>query len=107
MLSVSWLPVGMYSWFGYYESSLYLQTLVWYRCADYTYAPTVGVRTSKQVEVVGVEQLEAKEGENDLNGERAAIHKVSIEELRCVVKEKDPRVSDSFYLKYTTMRFFL
>lgn len=37
--------------------------------------------TSEQVEVGGVEQLEAKQGENDLNRERAAVHKVPVEEL--------------------------
>lgn len=42
---------------------------------------TVSVLTSKQVKVVGEEQLEAKEGENDLKRERAAIDKVPIEQL--------------------------
>lgn len=46
------------------------------------------------MEVVGVEQLEAKEGKNDLNRERAAIHKVTIEQLNSVVKHYDAQVLD-------------
>lgn len=42
---------------------------------------TLSALTSEQVETVRVEQLEAKEGENDLKRERAAIHKVAIEQL--------------------------
>lgn len=41
------------------------------------------------MEVVGVEQLEAKQGENDLDRERTAIHKVAIEELGAAVKNND------------------
>lgn len=52
--------------------------------------------TSKQVEVVGVEQLEAKKGKNDLNRERATIHKVTIEQLNAVVKHYDAQVLDKF-----------
>lgn len=50
--------------------------------------------TPEQVEVVGVEQLEAEEGENDLKRERAAIHKVTIEQLNSVVKHDDAQVLD-------------
>lgn len=45
--------------------------------------------TPQQVEVVWAQQLEAKQGENDLNGERATIHKVAIEQLNSVVKHDD------------------
>lgn len=38
------------------------------------------------MEVVGVEQLEAKESQDDLEGEWATVDKVSIEQLYCVVK---------------------
>lgn len=38
------------------------------------------------MEVVRVEQLEAKESQNDLEGERATVHKVAIEQLFGVVK---------------------
>lgn len=51
--------------------------------------------TPEQMEVVGVEQLEAEEGENDLKRERATIHKVTIEELKSVVKHDDAQVLDS------------
>lgn len=50
--------------------------------------------TPEQVEVVGVEQLEAEESENDLKRERAAIHKVTIEQLNSVVKHDDAQVLD-------------
>lgn len=50
--------------------------------------------TPEQVEFVGEEQLEAKEGKNDLNRERAAIHKVSIEQLNSVVKQCDAQLLD-------------
>lgn len=50
--------------------------------------------TPEQVEVVGVEQLEAEEGENDLKRERAAVHKVTIEQLNSVVKHDDAQVLD-------------
>lgn len=50
--------------------------------------------TPKQVEVFGVEKLEAEEGENDLKRERAAIHKVSVEQLKSVVKNYDTQVLD-------------
>lgn len=39
--------------------------------------------------MVWVEQLEAKQGDNDLNGEGASVHKVAIEELEAVVKVSD------------------
>lgn len=41
------------------------------------------------MEVVGVEQLEAEEGKNDLKRERATIHKVTIEQLNSAVKTDD------------------
>lgn len=40
------------------------------------------VLTSKQVEVFRIEQLEAKKRENDFYRERAAVHKVTIKQLR-------------------------
>lgn len=46
------------------------------------------------MEVVGVEQLEAKEGENDLKGERAAVHKVAVEQLSSAVKHNDAQALD-------------
>lgn len=46
------------------------------------------------MEVVGVEQLEAKESQNDLEGERATVHKVAIEQLFCVVKICDAQELD-------------
>lgn len=42
--------------------------------------------TPKQVEVVRVQELEAKERKNDLQRERATIHKVPIKKLNSVVK---------------------
>lgn len=51
--------------------------------------------TPKQVEIVRVQQLEAKEGKNDLKGERSTIHKVPIEQLNSVVKHYDAQVLDS------------
>lgn len=48
------------------------------------------------MEVVGVEQLEAEEGENDLDGERTAIHKVAIEELEAAVKINDVQIPGLF-----------
>lgn len=42
--------------------------------------------TPQQVEVVWVEQLEAEESQDNLEGEGATIDKVSIEQLRYVVK---------------------
>ena len=47
--------------------------------------------TSEQVEVLRVEQLEPKQGEDDFNGERATVHKVPIEQLSAVVKVGDAR----------------
>lgn len=44
------------------------------------------------MKVVGVEQLEAKESEDDLEGERAAVHKVPVEQLNAAVKENDAPV---------------
>lgn len=42
--------------------------------------------------MVWVEQLEAKQGEDDLNGEGASVHKVAIEELEAVVKVSDAQL---------------
>lgn len=42
--------------------------------------------TSQQVEVVRVEQLEAEESQDNLEGEGATVDKVSIEQLHRVVK---------------------
>lgn len=53
---------------------------------------TLRALTPKQVEVVRVEELEAKEGKNDLKRERAAIHKVTIEQLNSVVQDYDSQV---------------
>lgn len=55
---------------------------------------TLSVLTPKQVEVVGVEQLEAEEGKNDLKRERATINKVTIEQLNSVVKHYDAQFLD-------------
>lgn len=55
---------------------------------------TTNALTPKQVEVFRVEQLEAEEGKNDLQRERAAIHKVTIEQLNSVVKHYDAPVLD-------------
>lgn len=55
---------------------------------------TTNVLTPKQVEVFRVEQLEAEESENDLKRERAAVHKVTIEQLNSVVKDYDAPVLD-------------
>lgn len=46
------------------------------------------------MEVVGVEQLEAEEGKNDLKRERATIYKVTIEQLNSVVKHYDAQFLD-------------
>lgn len=54
---------------------------------------TLRALTPKQVEVVRVEELEAEEGKNDLKRERAAIHKVTIEQLNSVVQDYDSQVS--------------
>lgn len=59
---------------------------------------TVSALTPKHVEVVGVEQLEAEEGKNDLKRERAAVHKVAIEQLNSVVKHYDTQVLDLRFL---------
>lgn len=48
--------------------------------------------TPEQEEVVWVEQLEAKEGKNDLQGERTAINKVTIEQLDSGVKYHNAHV---------------
>lgn len=42
--------------------------------------------TPQQVEVVWVEQLEAEESQDNLEGEGATVDKVSIEQLHCLVK---------------------
>lgn len=54
---------------------------------------SVSALTPKQVEVVRVEQLEAKQGKNDLKRERATVHKVTVEQLNSVVKHYDAHVS--------------
>lgn len=54
--------------------------------------------TSEQVEVVGVQQLEAEEREDDLDGERTAIHEVAVEQLEAAVKNHDARVGFFFML---------
>ena len=62
-------------------------------CADNKHASRLihrhrlSVLTPEQEEVVGVKQLEAKEGENDFNGERATIHEVPVEQLNSVVRD--------------------
>lgn len=62
------------------------------------YTGTLRALTPKQVEVVWVEELEAKEGKNNLKRERAAIHKVTIEQLNSVVKDYDSQVLDGRHL---------
>lgn len=42
--------------------------------------------TSEQVKVVGIEQLEAKQGKNNFKRERSSIYKVSVKQLNSVVK---------------------
>lgn len=46
----------------------------------------LGLLTSKQVKVVGIEQLEAEQGKNNFKRERTPIYKVSIKQLNYVVK---------------------
>lgn len=55
----------------------------------------VSALTPKQEEDVGVEQLEAKEGKDDLEGERATIYKVAVEQLSSVVKHYNTSIEDS------------
>lgn len=59
---------------------------------------TLSALTPKQVEAVGVEELEAEEGKNDLQRERAAIHKVTVEQLNSAVKHYDAQVLDLWLL---------
>jgi len=55
-------------------------------CKEETRHGTNRALTSQQVEAVGVEQLEAKQREDHLQGEGAAVHKVSVEQLSSAVK---------------------
>lgn len=55
------------------------------------------------MEVVGVEELEAEEGKNDLQRERAAIHKVTVEQLNSVVKHYDAQVLDLWHLDVVSL----
>lgn len=48
-----------------------------------TAAPAASPLTSKQVEVIGVQELKAKKGEDHFHGERASVHKVAIKYLPC------------------------
>lgn len=69
-----------------------VHTCRFYTCIYKQSGHIEGSLTPQQVEIVRAEQLEAKEGENDLKGERAAIHKVPVEQLNCVVKHYDAPV---------------
>lgn len=46
-------------------------------------APAASPLTSKQVEVIWVQELKAKKGEDHFYGERASVHKVAIKYLPC------------------------
>ncbi len=59
---------------------------------------TESALTPKQVEVVRAEELEAEEGKNDLKRERAAVHKVTIEQLNSVVKHYDAQALNLRFL---------
>lgn len=55
------------------------------------------------MEAVGVEELEAEEGKNDLQRERAAIHKVTVEQLNSAVKHYDAQVLDLWLLDVVSL----
>lgn len=55
------------------------------------------------MEAVGVEELEAEEGKNDLQRERAAIHEVTVEQLNSAVKHYDAQVLDLWLLDVVSL----
>lgn len=68
------------------------QDTKWHSCAATKHASDsvdsfiLSLLTSKQVKVVRIEQLEAEQGKNNFKRERTPIYKVSIKQLKYVVK---------------------